>query len=114
MCSVPNSTLNGVDFVFDVPPGTEFPFAPDEFWLFARFYSKSDRTGVLPPLSVTCVWLDSPNGQSTEVWTHDLPPVTFNKTHGLLIVVGCSGIEIWRASFCSLVLEDTNFAFGTR
>jgi hypothetical protein len=32
-----SSTLNGIDFVLEVPHGTEFPFVPDEFWLFARF-----------------------------------------------------------------------------
>ena len=79
-----NSTLNGVDFVLEVPPGTEFPFVPDEFWLFARLYSRSDRTGILPPLSVTCVWLDSPNGHATDIWTHDLPRISFNKTHAVI------------------------------
>lgn len=49
-----NTILDGVDFVFGIPPGIEFPFDPEEFWLFARFYSTSDRTGDTKPLSITC------------------------------------------------------------
>lgn len=74
-----DSTLNGVDYVFGVPPGTEFPFEPDEFWLYARFYSQSDVTGDSRPLSVTCAWLDDPNGQQVDVWTHQIGRVAFRR-----------------------------------
>jgi hypothetical protein len=38
-----DSVLNRVDYVLSAPPGTEFPFEPVEFWLFARFYWLRDR-----------------------------------------------------------------------
>ncbi len=31
-------TLEGVNFRYDVPPDTEFPFQQDEFWLYARIF----------------------------------------------------------------------------
>ena len=67
-----NSTLDGVDFVFEVPPNAEFPIEPAEFWLYARLYSTSDDVGDTPPLSVTCVWLDDPSGLEVVAWTHTL------------------------------------------
>jgi hypothetical protein len=72
-----NSILSGVDFSFQAAPNTEFPFEPEEFWLFARFYSLRDGAGSTPSLTVTCVWLDSPGGQEVEVWHRVLGPVRF-------------------------------------
>jgi hypothetical protein len=67
-----DSILNRVDYVLSVPPGTEFPFETTEFWLFARFYWLRDRPGSTPPLTVSCVWLDSPSGEEVEVWQRDI------------------------------------------
>jgi hypothetical protein len=75
-----NTILNGVDFVLGIPSGTEFPFDPEEFWLFARFYSNSDLTGRTWPLSIICNWLDSPTGEEeVEVWRRNLGPITFRR-----------------------------------
>jgi hypothetical protein len=79
-----NSTLDGVDFVLEVPPNTEFPFEPLEFWLYARIYSTSDDVGETPPLFVTCVWLDAPDGQEVEVWTHSLGRIAFRQPRVVL------------------------------
>jgi hypothetical protein len=79
-----NSTLDGVDFVLQMPPNAEFPFEPAEFWLYARVYSTSDDVGDSAPLSVTCVWLDSPDGQEPEVWTHPLGRIAFHKPRATL------------------------------
>jgi hypothetical protein len=73
------STLNGVDFVYEVPPNAELPVAPDEFWLYARFYSTSDLTGATRPLTITCLWLDSPTGKPVRVWSRDLGRVVFRR-----------------------------------
>lgn len=80
-----NTILDGVDFVFGAPAGTEFPFDPDEFWLFARFYSTSDQTGDTRPLSVVCYWLDSPTGEEeVELWTRHLGPITFRTAYAAI------------------------------
>jgi hypothetical protein len=79
-----NSTLDGVDFVYEVPPNSEFPIEPAEFWLYARLYSTSDDVGDTPPLSVACVWLDAPDLQEVEVWTHALAPVTFHRPRAVI------------------------------
>lgn len=79
-----NSTLDGVDFVFAHPPNAELPIEPDEFWLYARLYSRSDQPGVTPPLSVTCLWLDAPDGAEVEVWTHALGAVPLRKPRGVI------------------------------
>ena len=80
-----NTILNGVDFVFGVPPGTEFPFDPEEFWLFARFYSTSDLTGDTRSMSIICYWLDSPTGEEeVEIWTRDIGPIAFRRPHGVI------------------------------
>lgn len=79
-----DSTLNGVDFVFGVPPNTEFPVEPEEFWLFARLYSTSDQTGDTRQLSIRCLWLDDLSGQGVEVWRRKLPAVTFRQPRAIL------------------------------
>ncbi len=76
-----DSTLNRVDYVLTAPPNTEFPFEPSEFWLFARFYWLRDRAGSTPPLTVSCVWLDSPSGNDPEVWRRRLGPVRFHQAN---------------------------------
>jgi hypothetical protein len=73
------STLNGVDFVFEVPPGTEPPVEPDEFWLYARFYSTSDRIGDTRPLTLTCLWLDGPTGRPARVWSRRIGRINFRR-----------------------------------
>lgn len=79
-----NSTLGGVDYVFAFPPATEFPFEPDEFWLFARFFALADRPFDTRPLFVTCVWRNHPSGQETDIWTHALGRVTFRSPGAVL------------------------------
>jgi hypothetical protein len=79
-----NSTLNGVDFIFAVPPNTEIPFVPNEFWLYARFYSLSDVIGNTPPLKVSCVWHDSPTGKKAKVWMRNLGSVRFSQPHQVM------------------------------
>ncbi|WP_439621052.1 hypothetical protein [Gemmata sp.] len=74
-----NSTLSGVDYVFEVPPGTEFPFEPDEFWLYARIYWLRDRPGSTPPLTISCVWLDAPGGKEVEIWQRPVGVVQFTR-----------------------------------
>lgn len=76
-----DSVLNRVDYVLGAPPGTEFPFEPPEFWLFARFYWMRDRPGSTPPLTVSCVWLDRPRGGEVEVWRRSLGRVIFHHPH---------------------------------
>jgi hypothetical protein len=78
-----DSTLNGVDFALRVPPGTEFPFEPPEFWLFARFYWMRDVPGATQPLIVSCVWLDPPVGDEVEVWQRGLGRVSFHQPYGV-------------------------------
>ena len=73
------STLNGVDFVFEVPPNAEPPVEPEEFWLYARFYSTSDLTGATQRLAVTCLWLDGPTGRPARIWSRDLGRVAFRR-----------------------------------
>jgi hypothetical protein len=72
-----DSFLNRVDYTLTAPTGTEFPFEPPEFWLFARFYWLHDRPGATPPLVVSCVWLDSPTGREIEIWQRPLGRVQF-------------------------------------
>jgi hypothetical protein len=79
-----NNTLDGVDYVFEVPPDTEFPFEPAEFWLYARIYSTSDDIGDTPPLFVTCVWRDAPGGQETEAWTYSLGRIALRRPRVVL------------------------------
>jgi hypothetical protein len=80
-----NTILNGVDYVLGIPTGSEFPFDPDEFWLFARFYSTSDLTGDTRPLSLNCYWLDSPTGEGEiEIWTRNLGPITFRRASAVI------------------------------
>jgi hypothetical protein len=79
-----DSTLNRVDYVLPAPSNTEFPFAPDEFWLFARFYWLRDWPGSTPPLTVSCVWLDSPTGDEVEVWQRDIGRVRFLRPNAVI------------------------------
>jgi hypothetical protein len=74
-----DSVLNRVDYVLSAPAGTEFPFEPPEFWLFARFYWLRDRPGRTPPLTINCVWLDSPGGEEVEVWQRPIGRVRFSR-----------------------------------
>lgn len=75
-----NSILDGVDYAFVVPAGTEFPFEPEEFWLFARFIRTSDDAGETRPLWIACHWLDSPSGEEeVEVWAREVGPVTLRR-----------------------------------
>lgn len=74
-----NTILSGVDYIFAVPPGTEFPFEPEEFWLFARFFRTSDAAGQTRPLWIACFWLDSPTGEEeAEVWARNVGPVVLH------------------------------------
>jgi hypothetical protein len=73
-----DSVLNRVDYVLSAPPGTEFPFEPLEFWLFARFYWLRDRPGKSRPLTISCVWRDHPSGNEMEVWHRDIGAVRFH------------------------------------
>lgn len=73
-----DNILNGVDFYVPVPPGTEFPFEPSEFWLYVRLYSLADSPGDTRALVVTCSWLDAPDGNPVEVWRRDIGPVRFH------------------------------------
>ena len=82
-----DTILNGVDYVFGAPPGTEFSFDPEEFWLFARFFSTSDQAGDSRPLSIVCYWLDSPTeleGTEVEVWRRDIGPITFRRPFAVI------------------------------
>jgi hypothetical protein len=80
-----NTILDGVDYVFGAPVGTEVPFDPLEFWLFARFYSTSDLIGDTRSLSIICYWLDSPTGdEEVEVWTRDIGPITFRRPYAVV------------------------------
>jgi hypothetical protein len=79
-----HSTLNGVDFVFEIPPGAEPPIEPDEFWLYARFYSTSDDTGDTPRLSISCLWLDGPAGRKVKVWTRPPGRITFRRARAVV------------------------------
>jgi hypothetical protein len=81
-----NTILDGVDYVFGIPPGTEFPFDPEEFWLFARLYLIKGRAGGdsplrTPPLWIVCCWIDPQTDEEIEAWTRELPePVTFRRS----------------------------------
>ncbi|MBY0460608.1 MAG: hypothetical protein K2V38_25100 [Gemmataceae bacterium] len=78
-----NSILDGVDYAFAIPAGTEFPFEPEEFWLFARFLRTSDDEGETRPLWVVCYWLDSPTGdEEVEVWARNIGPVMLRRPVG--------------------------------
>jgi hypothetical protein len=80
-----NTILDGVDYVFGAPPGTEFPFEPDEFWLYARLYSTTDDIGECRPLTVTCSWLDSPGSEDpVEIWQRAIGPLRFVRPHGVI------------------------------
>jgi hypothetical protein len=79
-----DSILNRVDYVLQTPPGTEFPFEPPEFWLFARFYWLRDRPGRTPPLTVSCVWLDPPSGDEVEVWQRPIGPVRVARPNAVI------------------------------
>lgn len=79
-----DSSLHGVDYVFGVPPSTEFPFEPEEFWLHARFFSLRDQPFDTRGLFVTCVWRNHPSGQETDIWTHALGPISFRRPQAVL------------------------------
>jgi hypothetical protein len=79
-----NSTLNRVDYVLPAPPGTEFPFVPNEFWLFARVFWLRDRPGSTPPLTVSCVWLDSATGDEVEIWQRDIGRIRFLRPNDVI------------------------------
>jgi hypothetical protein len=81
---VRRSTLNGVDYVFEVPPGTEPPIEPTEFWLYARLYSTSDLAGATRPLTLTCLWLDGPTDKPVRVWSWKAGPITFRRPRGVV------------------------------
>jgi hypothetical protein len=68
-------TLEGVSYVFGVPPGTEFPFESEELWLFARLFNENDVAGDRR-LFVDMIWMDSPGGART-LLTHDLGRIPF-------------------------------------
>jgi len=79
-----DSILNRVDYELRAPPGTEFPFEPPEFWLFARFYWLRDRPGRTPSLTVSCVWRDHPSGNEVEIWQRDIGRVRFLRTNEVI------------------------------
>jgi hypothetical protein len=79
-----DSTLNRVDYVLPAPPNTEFPFEPPEFWLFARFYWLRNRPGSTAPLTVSCVWHDSPTGDEVEAWQRHIGRVRFLRPNDVI------------------------------
>ena len=79
-----NSTLDGVDYVFEVPPDAECPIEPTVFWLYARLYSTSDEVGETPPLYVTCAWQDAPDEREVEVWTYSLGRISLRRPRVVL------------------------------
>jgi hypothetical protein len=54
-------TLEGVNFLWDVPSDTEFPFEMAEFWLYARLVRTGPTVGERE-LKLELWWHDSPDG----------------------------------------------------
>jgi hypothetical protein len=54
-------TLEGVGYVYRLPPDTEFPFEFDELWLYTRFFLLNSVAGTRT-MWIEAVWLDHPTG----------------------------------------------------